>query len=269
MRKYALLLSLLCVTWVWAQLSYQTLTDVSYLLTPEKDVYRQERCKLDIYYPEGKEAFATVVWFHGGGLTGGEKELPRELTERGFAVVSPNYRLSHRATYPAYIEDTAEAIAWVFRNIASYGGDPDKIFVGGHSAGGYLVLMAALGKEYLEKFGVDADQVAGWLPVSGQTFTHYTIRKEMGLPNPDKIPWIDRYALAHLARNGTPPIILLTGNRTLEMTARYEENATLYAVLQGVGNQSVRLYELEGFDHGNVVAPACCFIADYISKQTK
>ena len=118
-----------------AQTVYQTRTDIPYLLNNETDSYRTERCKLDIYYPEDIKDFPTVVWFHGGGLTGGNKHIPHELTEQGFAVIAVNYRLSPRATNPAYIEDAAEAVAWTFRNIRQYGGDPDKIIVSGHSAG--------------------------------------------------------------------------------------------------------------------------------------
>ncbi len=52
--------------------------------------YQKERCRLDIYYPGEKKDFATVVWFHGGGLTGGKKKIPKELEERGIAVVAVN-----------------------------------------------------------------------------------------------------------------------------------------------------------------------------------
>lgn len=124
---------------------YISKEDVSYIPKGETDEYRKERCKLDIYYPSDKKDFVTVVWFHGGGLEGGEKGIPAELKNKGIAVVAPNYRLSTKAKNPAYIEDAAEAVAWVFENIASFGGDPPRhIYVSGHSAGGYLALMIGL-----------------------------------------------------------------------------------------------------------------------------
>lgn len=265
MRTRILLLLLACVVSLSAQTIYKGKKDISYLLENETDAYRQERCKLDIYYPEGIKDFPTVVWFHGGGLTGGSKHIPKELREQGFAVVTVNYRLSPRATNPAYIEDAAEAVAWAFRHISQYGGSPDKIYVSGHSAGGYLALMLALDKEYLQKYQVDADKVASWFPLSGQTVTHYTIRSERKLK--EGIPVIDQFAPLSNARPGTPPIYLITGDRNQELAARYEENAHLYAVLRSIGNDKVYLHELQGFNHGSMCAPGCLFMVNYIKEQ--
>lgn len=258
---------LLLVVSAGAQQSYKVEKDIAYTGTSETDAYRKERCKLDIYYPEGKTGYQTVVWFHGGGLTGGSKHIPDELKEKGIAVVAVNYRLSPQATAPAYIEDAAESVAWVFKNIEKYGGSANKIVVSGHSAGGYLALMVALDKSLLNKYGADADQVLAYFPLSGQTMTHYTIRAERNLP--DVIPVIDGYAPIYHARANTPPIYLVTGDKNLEMTARYEENAHLYAVLKGTGNEKTYLYELQGFDHGNMYGPGCIMLVDYLRKLEK
>ena len=75
MRTRILLLLLACVVSLSAQTIYKDKKDISYLLENETDAYRLERCKLDIYYPEGIKDFPTVVWFHGGGLTGGSKHI--------------------------------------------------------------------------------------------------------------------------------------------------------------------------------------------------
>ena len=128
----------------------------------------------------------------------------------------------------------------------------------GHSAGGYLSLMLALDKRYLNKYGIDANQIAAYLPVSGQTLTHFTIRKERGLSQ--QIPVIDEYAPVSRIRKDTAPLILITGDRKLEMADRWEENALLASVLKNIGNNKVSLYELEGFDHEtdrvkNIVIP--------------
>lgn len=235
----------------------RTERDIPYVSAGESDAYRLERCKLDLCIPEGAEGFATVVWFHGGGLTKGSKSIPAELRGRGYAVAAPNYRLSPRAQNPAYTEDAAEAVAWVFRNIEKYGGDPSKIYIAGHSAGGYLALMVALDKSWLAAHGIDADSLAGAYPVSGQTTTHYTIRSERGLPS--DTPVIDRYAPSNNVRKTPFPIRLITGGRDLEMLARYEENLHLYALLKALG-QEVSIFEMEGFGHSAVVSPACQYI---------
>lgn len=244
---------------------YRMIKDIPYTADDEADTYRLERCRLDVYYPE-KDGFATLIWFHGGGLEGGNKELLEGFRRQGFAVVSVNYRLFPRCKCPDYIDDAAMAVAWTFEHIADYGGDSDKIFVSGHSAGGYLALMVALAKEYTARYGLDADRIAKTYPVSGQTVTHYTIRKERGLP--DGIPVIDDYApITHAGRGGSP-MVLICGDRDLEMLARYEENAHLQALLKHFGHDSV-LYEMQGFDHVSVLAPAVAYIAADIRRITQ
>ena len=157
---------------------YREIKNIPYTSAEETDVYRKERCVLDIYYPENQEnGFTTLVWFHGGGLEGGEKGLVAQLRNKGFAVVNVNYRLYPKVKCPGYIDDAALAVAWVMEHIAEYGGDPARICIGGHSAGGYLSLMIALDKQYLAKYGADADSLLKVYPVSGQTNTHYTIKK--------------------------------------------------------------------------------------------
>ncbi|MDR1369440.1 MAG: alpha/beta hydrolase [Dysgonamonadaceae bacterium] len=252
----------LCVVGVSAQ-EYNIQRDIPYVVKTEVDVYKSERCKLDIYYPTGKAGFKTVVWFHGGGLEGGSKGIPNELKGKGIAVVTVNYRLSPHAKNPAYIEDAAEAIAWVFNNIGSFGGDPNLVYISGHSAGGYLALMAGLDKSYLEKYGIDANKIKGLIPISGQTNTHYTIRKERGLPQ--ELPLVDNYSPLNHAKKDLPPVLLITGDRQLEMTARYEENAHLAAVLKALGN-NVTLCELQGFDHGTVCSPGCSLLIEWLKK---
>ena len=245
---------------------YNFVQNVSYTSADEQDDYRKERCVLDIYYPETDKGFATLVWFHGGGLEKGNKDLLDGFRRQGFAVVSVNYRLFPQCKCPDYIEDAAMAVAWTFENIENYGGNKDQIYVSGHSAGGYLTLMVTLAKEYMEKYGADADNIAKAYPVSGQTVTHYTIRKERGLP--DGLPVIDEYApMSHAGRGGAP-LVLISGDRDLEMLARYEENAHLQALLKNFGHDSV-LYEMQGFNHGTVTAPASALISSDIKKLWK
>ncbi|MDR2953729.1 MAG: alpha/beta hydrolase fold domain-containing protein [Prevotella sp.] len=267
-KTTSLLILLLSVISLIAQDNgYVFKKDVPYVSSSETDAYKLERCKLDIYYPEGKTDLPVIVWFHGGGLEVGAKDLPDELKNKNVIVVSANYRLSPKAKNPAYIEDAAEATAWVFKNIQQYGGNPDRIYVSGHSAGGYLALMVGLDKSYLQKYDIDADKIKGLAPISGQTNTHYTIRKERGIP--DNIPIIDAYAPINQSRKDIPNTILITGGRYIEMTARYEENAHLDAVLRSLGNNNVKLYELEGFDHGSVRGPGCYLLIDMIRRDNK
>ncbi|MEL6110192.1 MAG: alpha/beta hydrolase, partial [Planctomycetota bacterium] len=160
--------------------SDETSTDISYPVLQPTD-YSAERCKVDLYRPGNRKDFATVVWFHGGGLKANSKSIPDALKEQGFAVVAANYRLHPKVDSPTYVQDAAAAVAWTFQNIASFGGDPNKIFVAGHSAGGYLTSMVGLDKSYLAAHSIDADRIAGLIPYSGHTITHFTVRKERGI----------------------------------------------------------------------------------------
>ena len=261
----ALLFSLMSVIIAFGS-DYKTISNISYINENDSNKYKQERCKLDIYHPI-ESGYPTLIWFHGGGLTGGNKHFPAEIMNQEIAIVAVNYRLSPKAQNPDYINDAAEAVAWVYNNIEKYGGDKSKIFVSGHSAGGYLSLMLATDKKYLSQFGVDADSIAAYLPVSGQTVTHFTIRKERNLP--DGLPIIDEFAPVNKTRKNTPPIILYTGDRYMEIANRWEENALFESVSRNIGNKNLKLYELQGCDHGTVLEPAYTMIRRYIIERNK
>jgi acetyl esterase/lipase len=245
---------------------YTTDSSIPYYSDPE-DPYQQERCVLDLYYPKDTEAFPTVVWFHAGGIKGGEKYIPEALMEAGIAIAAVNYRLSPKVTAPAYIEDAAAAIAWVFKNINEYGGDPSKIFISGHSAGGYLVSMVGLDKKWLEPHGIDADSIAGIIPFSGHTITHFTVREERGIPGTQVI--VDELAPMYHARNDAPPYLLITADRDMELLGRYEENAYMWRMMQEVGHPNTEIYELDGYDHGNMVDGGYPILLRFIEKHAK
>lgn len=246
-----------------AQKGYNVKNDIPYVENTDSSAYRRERCKLDVYYPTDKKGCKTIVWFHGGGLEGGSKELLPGLKNSGIVIVAPNYRLFPQCKAPDYISDAAAAVAWTMKHITEYGGDPSQVYVGGHSAGGYLTLMLALDKGYLAGYGVDADSVKGYFPVSGQTATHYTIRKERGISFTK--PVVDSLAPLNNVRVLDTKLMLITGDRRLEMMARYEENLYLKAVLEGIGNKPVTIHELSGFNHGTVLAPAALLIKEILT----
>ena len=212
------------------------------------DSYINERCVLDVYYPKDSANFATVVWFHGGGITGGNKEVPEALKDKGIAVIGVNYRLSPKVSAPKYIEDAAASISWVFNNINSFGGDSTLIFISGHSAGGYLAAMVGLDKTWLLKHHIDANNIAGIIPFSGQMITHFTIRNETNISSSK--PIIDNFAPLYHVRDDAPPLLLITGDRELELLGRYEENAYLMRMMKVVGHKDTKLFELDGYNHG-------------------
>ncbi len=144
MRKYLSFILLLIGLTLQAQETYKTVKDISYILAGETDGYRKERCKLDVYYPVGKERLSDdrlVSW----RWIGGGKHVPEMFMNQGFAVVAVNYRLSPKAQNPAYTEDAAAAVAWAYKHIEEYGGSPRRVFVTGHSAGGDLTFNGGTG----------------------------------------------------------------------------------------------------------------------------
>jgi acetyl esterase/lipase len=230
------------------------------------DSYVNERCVLDIYYPGKTTGFATIVWFHGGGLTGGNKEIPQALKDKGVCIVAVNYRLSPKVKAPKYIEDAAAAVVWVFKNIKNYGGDSAMIFVSGHSAGGYLALMIGLDKHWLLSDSIDANRIAGLIPLSGQAITHFTIRKEQGIAETQ--PIIDELAPAFHVRADAPPLLLITGDREMELLGRYEENAYLARMMKIAGHKQTTLYELDGYGH-NMTEPAFPMVLNEVQRICK
>ena len=229
---------------------YETIINLPYysVSVNQSDEYISERCVLDIYYPKNTKEYATIVWFHGGGLTGGNKAIPEALKEEGVCIVAVNYRLYPKVKSPVYIEDAAAAVAWVFNNIGDYGGDPSKIFISGHSAGGYLTMMVGMDKRWLGSNNINANRIAGLIPFSGHTITHMTVRKERGIANTQ--PVVDDFAPLFHVRADAPPLLLITGDRELEMLGRYEENAYMMRMMKVAGHKETKIYELDGYGHG-------------------
>ena len=263
-RTYLMIVCLITVTMVIGQAGYveeQERAKTTYLLMSDVSYrnrkteknwtdYMDEQCRLDIYYPENQAGFPTVVWFHAGNLMRGNRYIPDRLKEQEIAVVAVSYRLHPKVSSPAYIEDAAGAIAWVFKNIENIGGDASLIFVSGHSAGGYLTIMTGLNIAYLARYGVDANDIAGLIPFSCQTVTHSTIRAERGIPQIQVT--VDELAPLYHVRADSPPLVLITGDRELEIWGRYEENAYMARMMKLAGHNHTRLHELDGFDLGRL-----------------
>ena len=261
-RLMTCFVTLLTVLSVDAQ-AYKLERDILY--TTKTDAYAQERLKLDVYYPETLKDCPVIVWFHGGGIEAGEKEIPQKLQEKGYVVVGANYRLLPKVTIDKTLDDAAEAVAWAFRHAKEYGGDPRKIVVTGHSAGGYLGMMLCLNKAWLKAYNVDADSVWMYVPFSGQAITHYNVRKMQGL-GPLQ-PTIDEYAPLYWVRKDCPPLILICGDRELELFGRYDENQYLARMMKLVGHKQTYLYEIDGHGHGGMVDPSFHILDTHIKMM--
>ncbi len=108
---------------------------------------RDPRRRLDLYLPEKPPArrLPLIILIHGGGWDAGDRRafggLCRDLARRGYAAATVGYRLSRQAKFPAQVEDCKSAVRWLRGHAATYGLDPDRFVVGGHSAGGHLAAL--------------------------------------------------------------------------------------------------------------------------------
>lgn len=242
-RFFTLALLLLCAV-VASAADYKFERELSYR---DVDEYSAKMCRLDVATIEGAKDMPVVVWFHGGGLTGGKKEIPQQLLDGRCVVVGVGYRFSPKVSVSQIIDDAACAVAWVFANIERYGGSADKIYLSGHSAGGYLVSMLGLDASRLKRYGYDANALKGVIPFSGQAITHFEERRSRGIANTR--PVVDSLSPLYHVRGDAAPFLMITGDREMEMLGRYEENAYMYRMLRLVGHKDVTLYEFDGYGH--------------------
>ncbi len=247
-----ILLSLLATLLAAADAEVRIVRELPYRPATEADDYARTRCRLDLYLPAKAKDFPCIVWFHGGGLEtgskGGERKWGPSLARAGIALAAVDYRLSPQAVYPAYLQDAAAAVAWVHAHIAEHGGDPRSVFVSGHSAGGWLTGMVTLDKRWLAAAGMDANLLAGALPVSGQMITHSTGRKERGIPRSTEV--VDEAAPLTHVRADAPPMLLITGDH--DMAKRSDENRRLHEALAKAGCTTARFQEFKDRDHGSI-----------------
>ena len=142
-------------------------------VAPDLPYGDDERQKLDVYMPAtapGTPA-PVLLFFHGGYWVIGHKDLmgfmAPAITPAPALLVPVGYRLAPGAKYPQQVDDCRAALRWVYDQIADYGGDPARIYVAGHSAGGHLAALITLQQERLADFGLPTDIIKGCFPVSG------------------------------------------------------------------------------------------------------
>lgn len=201
----------------------QEITDVHY------DSF--DDCRLDLYLPE-KENFETVVYFHGGGLTGGHKndyyyvEMARDFANAGIGFVSVEYRKYPNVRFPDYICDCAKAVKWVKDNIVQYGGK-GSVMISGQSAGAWISLMLCFNTQYLADVGVDAKEITAWIIDSAQTTSHFNVIQEE--EHLDELcQRIDKYAPLYYVNKATSFSKMLLLFYAEDMPCRPEQNMLLY-----------------------------------------
>lgn len=172
------------------------------------------RGKLDVYCPQNPKGNAPVVMFiYGGGWNRGERWeyefVGRALASRGFVAVIGDYRLVPEVAYPAFLYDAAVAAKWIEDNISAFGGDPNKLFLAGHSAGAYNAVMLGLDPAFFREAGVTIPirGVAGLAgPYDFYPFEYNEVRAAFGAAlNPEGTQPVK------LVNAASPPMFLASG----------------------------------------------------------
>ena len=183
----------------------EIIKDITYVDGKAED---EAKHKLDIYLPKGKTNFPVFLFIHGGSWRSGDRTqyppLGNRYASEGIATVVMSYRLAPKNRHPAQIEDCAAALAWVLKNIGQYGGDTNRVFVGGHSAGGHLAALLALGEDYLSPFGISNHQIHGVICLSGAYDVRDGNEKVFG---PDEEVKRKASPLFHIKKTGFPFLI--------------------------------------------------------------
>jgi acetyl esterase/lipase len=175
-----------------------------------------ERHTLDVCRPFSATAAPVVVFFYGGGWRSGSKGMYRyvgkALARRGYVAVVPDYRIYPPVLYPDFLDDGAQAVRWVKDNAHKFGGDPDKIFLIGHSAGAHIAAMLAIDATWLNKVGLAPGRdIAGLIGVAGP-YDFLPLKDETlivifgGANRPETQP-------ISYVTPGAPPALLLTGDK--------------------------------------------------------
>ena len=264
MKKILFVIAALLLSVAASSREYEYDKEIAYRVPA--DAYMEKMCRLDVAYEKGGEDRPVIVWFHGGGLTGGWRHIPEALLKDGAIVVGGGYRFATEVPVKQILDDAAASVAWVLKNIEKYGGSKSKIYLAGHSAGGYIVAMLGLDKQYLAAYDIDPDkQVAAVVPYSGQSITHFAHRKKMGIPQ--EKPIIDEMAPLFHVRGDAAPMLIISGDREMEMVGRYEENAYFTRMLRLNGHKDVTFYEVDGFGHGDMADPAHILLLKYVRKR--
>ena len=242
------------------------LADAQVIVTKDVDymndsVYDNGKDLLDIYMPQGKENVPVIVYFHGGALLMGDKSLGEgighKITEFGIGLVSVNYRLSPEFQHPTHVNDAAAATAWVIKNIDGYGGNPQKVYVGGHSAGAYLAALLAIDSSLLQIHEIEDSKLAGAVLISPFLYVEETAKDRIEKDSiyqtiwgNDPKSWILASVKPHILPNRDNILLIYADG---DDAWRKEQNERFASAMTDVGNLSVFTKEVPNRNHATLL----------------
>ncbi len=223
-----------------------------------------DRRRTDLFVPQRGGNGAAILWFHGGGFAGGDKDqwhpLCRHFCDLGYCCASAEYRLAPRWKFPAWVEDARLAMAWLRGRSGEYGFSADRIAAAGSSAGAYLALMLAtigpedpLGRtEELGEAETRPRAVVTYCPASSMHEQRRWPSREaypglMAVPEQQDRQLYRTASVEDRIRGGEPPMLFLHG--TADELIPLSESAELCAQVEQAGGQAT-LVRLQGAEHG-------------------
>lgn len=210
---------------------------------------------LDIWAPNdlSDAPLPVVIFWYGGGWAKGDRAsyafAGRALAKAGFLVVIPDYRKVPQVRFPAFLDDGAEAVAWVEGNIAQYRGDPARVAVMGHSAGAYQAVMLALDAKRLAAAGADPAIIKAGVGLSGP-YDFHPFTSERAIEAMSRWPRPEETQPIEYARTDAPPLLLVTSEG--DETVRPKNANNLAAKLRGLG-APVEVKNYGPLDHEQIV----------------
>jgi len=187
-----------------------------------------------------------------GGDKAEDAFVGQRFASAGFVTVVVNYRLSPGVSHPAHAQDAAASFAWVKRHIAEYGGDPDRVFLIGYSAGGYLVALLSTDERYLAAHRLSPRDIRGAVPVSA----FYWVERRGVAPDRDKSVWgtdqrvwIDASPAHHLRADGPPMLILYADD---DEDWRRAQNVEVAAAMKAAGRARVEIAMVRDRNHATI-----------------
>ena len=250
--------------------TYQEQADLEYGSLP--------RQKLDVYAPLGEvRDLPVVVFFYGGSWHSGRRQdyrfVAQALTSKGFVAVIPDYRLYPEATFPAFVEDGAAAFAWVHNNISRFGGNPDRLFVMGHSAGAYIAAMLSLDAQYLGQVGLTPGDIRGFIGLSGP-YDFLPLKRQWlikifggadGIPETQPVNFVTAAAPPALLLHGaTDKVVLASNTRHLAQRWREAGRPVVEIIYPHYKHLTILLYLASFLQEGE---PVLRDVANFIQRQ--
>ncbi|MEG3082926.1 alpha/beta hydrolase [Sphingomonas sp. PB2P12] len=210
--------------------------------------------KLDVWRPSGgvKTGLPVLIFWYGGGWVHGSRGAyafaARAYAKAGYVVVMPDYRKVPDVRFPAFLQDGAEAVKWTRDHIAQSGGDPNRIAVAGHSAGGYTVAMLTLDQRWLKAEGVDPHIIKAAVGLCGPyDFYPFTAKRAIDAMQGAADPVMTQPI--HFARADAPPMLLVTAGNDKQVKPHNAINLT--ARLKALGAPVTHI-DYPGLSHENV-----------------